>query len=76
MLHDDDLPFIEEPTIDEVSDLLRTLPEIRRSVALGPREEEGGLRSLLEQPEALLRARWRSAGTRSKRRAAHVLRAA
>jgi hypothetical protein len=76
MLHDDDLPFIEEPTIDDVSDLLRTLPEIRRSVALSPREEEGSLRSLLEQPEFMPRARWRSASTRSKKRAAHVLRAA
>ncbi len=76
MLHDDDFPFIEEPTIDEISDLLRTLPEIRRSVALGPREEEGSLRSLLEQPEALPRARRRSAGTRGKKRAAHGLRAA
>jgi len=76
MLHDDDLPFIEEPTIDEVSDLLRTLPEIRRSVALSPREEEGSLRSLLEQPEALLRARWGSASTHRRKRAARVLRAA
>ena len=76
MLHDDNLPFIEEPTIDAVSDLLRTLPEIRRSVALSPREEEGGLRALLERPEALPSARWRSAGTRSKRRAARVLHAA
>jgi hypothetical protein len=76
MLHDDDLPFIEEPTIDEVSDLLRTLPEIRQSISLSPRDEEGSLRSLLEQPEALPRARWRSAGTRSKKRAPPALRAA
>ena len=65
MLHYDDLPFIEELTIDE---LLRTLPEIRQSVRPHPRDEDVSLFSLLEQPEALPNARWRSASTKNRRR--------
>ena len=60
MLDHDDLAFIEEPPVDDVSDLLRALPEIRRR-ASHPRRDEGlGLHSLLERPEAQSKAWWRS----------------
>jgi len=61
MLDHDDLLFIEEPPVDDGSDLLWMLPEIRRR-ATPPRRDEGlGLRSLLERPEAQSKAWWRTA---------------
>ncbi len=52
MLDEDDLWLMDEP-----SELLRGLPEIRH--CLDPdRREEAGLRSVLERPEALSKA-WR-----------------
>ena len=60
MLADDDLWLMEEDAFEERSDLLRMMPEIRHY--LDPeRGEERGLRSLLEQPEALSKA-WRRRG--------------
>ena len=83
MLDPDDLWLTEEPPLDEPSELLTTMPEIRR--CLGPQgrdEEEAGLRSVLERPEALSKA-WRyhanapaRRASRAKRRTATELRAA
>ncbi len=74
----------EEMLLDEPSDLLLTMPEIRQLADPRRPEEQLGLRSILECPEALSRA-WRH-GTHAnrqhgalkvvKRDVAHALRAA
>ena len=63
MLTRDDMWLVEEPALDEPSDIL-AIPEIRRVVAREWRDEELGLRSLLERPEAMPRA-WREAVSHS-----------
>jgi len=68
MRHYDDLLFIEDPTIDDVSDLLQILPEIRQRVSRRRADDGVGLRSLLERPEALSKAWRRSARTRTRTR--------
>jgi hypothetical protein len=55
MLDQDDLWWLDEPPIDEHSELL-SIPEIRRHLAGDRRDDEVGLRSLLEHPEALAQA--------------------
>ncbi len=79
MLNQDDLWWMEEPLLDDPSDLLRMMPEIRNRLAPERRDDELGLRSLLEHPEALATRRWAappSPRPRGPRRQAAVLRAA
>jgi hypothetical protein len=82
MLDQDDLWLMEELPSDEASELLETMPEMRRYIDPARRQEERGLRSLLERPEALSRAWWRQSndGTRRSRklrgRASHARHAA
>jgi hypothetical protein len=71
----------EELPLDEPADMLRTIPEFRQWVDPESHDDELGLRSILEHPEALSRA-WRR-GARAKprlhrnvKRRADVLRAA
>lgn len=64
MLEQDVLWLMDELPIDEVEPI-ETLPEIRWH--LDPREE-GGLRSILERPEALSKAWRRHAGSRKRAR--------
>jgi hypothetical protein len=52
MLEQDDLWLLEEPPIDEPSELF-SIPEIRRHLVRDRRDEDIGLRGLLERPEAL-----------------------
>lgn len=65
----EDLSWIEELPPEEPSELLRTMPEMKHYLGPDP-EEEPGLRSLLEHPDALSRAWWRD-GKARKRRAKH-----
>lgn len=60
MLSEDDLWLMEELPGDEPAELLRTMPEIRQSLDPERTDEEIGLRSILEHPEALSKA-WRRA---------------
>jgi hypothetical protein len=48
----DDLWLMEEPLIDDPSELL-TIPELKRRVVSELRDDEIGLRALLERPERL-----------------------
>ena len=84
MLDKKDLWLMEEELpLDEPSDVLLTLPEIRQLVDPDRDEEELGLRAILDRPEALSRA-WRHCAdaeqhphtSKSARRHADVLRAA
>jgi predicted glycosyltransferase len=82
MLHEeDDLWLTEELPTEEPAELLRALPEIRQYFGPDQPEEEVGLRSILERPEALSKAWWREETTQRRRakhrkRHSHVLRAA
>lgn len=84
MLDQKHLWLMEEvSSLDEPSDLLRTMPEIRQLVAPDRHDDELGLRSILERPEALSKAWWHSAHAerhqrplKGVKRHAHVLRAA
>jgi hypothetical protein len=82
MFDQDDLWLMEELPIDEPSELLNTMPEIRQYLDPDRRDEEGGLRSILERPEALSKAWWRHANpherrtSKAKRRPVTTLRAA
>lgn len=71
----DDLWWMEELEADEPSDLLRTMPELRQyaSAPLDD-EEEVGLRSLLDVPEAQSKAWWRDANARKRHTAKNVKR--
>lgn len=51
MLTRDSSWLVEEPVLDEPADLL-TIPEIRQHIVHEPHDDEFGLRSLLEAPEA------------------------
>jgi hypothetical protein len=55
MLTKDELWLVEELSADEPPDLL-TIPEIRQYVAHDLRDDELGLWSLTERPEALSKA--------------------
>ena len=80
-LDQDDVWLVEELEADEPSDLLRTMPELRQYAAAPLDEEEVGLRSLLDVPEAQSKAWWRNANARKRHTATnmkrpHALRAA
>ena len=66
MLNQDDLWLMDELPIDEPSEVLKTMPEIRQYLDPDRRAEEHGLRSILERPEALSRAWWRNANGRMR----------
>ncbi len=83
MLHQNDLWLDEELPLDEPADVLRTMPEIRQLVDPDRHDDELGLRSVLEHPEALSKAWWHGAHaerhhrrSKSVKRLADVLRAA
>ena len=65
MLKPVDLSFMDEADEDP-AELLRALPEIRHEVAPAPADDDLGLRSLLERPEAFAHAWWRDQARRSK----------
>jgi hypothetical protein len=67
MLHEDDLFLLEEDPTDEPSDLL-TIPQVRHHVSHDHRDDELGLRSLLERPEALPVSLWGGAARKGKPR--------
>ena len=80
-LDQEDMWWVEELEADEPSDLLRTMPEFRQYAAAPLDEEEVGLRSLLDVPEAQSKAWWRNANARKRHMAKnmkrpHALRAA
>ena len=66
MLANDELWLVEEPPIDAPSDLL-TIPEVRDHVTHEHHDDELGLRSLLERPEALSKSWWRAERARRQR---------
>ena len=66
MLRPEDLSFVDE-AVDEPSELLKALPEIRQYAAPGPPEEDLGLRFLLERPETFAHSWWRDQASRSGR---------
>ena len=68
MLARNELWIVEDPPIDEPCDLL-TIPELKQHVShdLRLRDEELGLRSLLERPEALSNSWWRAEQVRTRR---------
>jgi hypothetical protein len=74
MLHhqDDDLWWLDEPPIDEPTELL-SIPEIRQHLVHDRHDDEVGLRSLLEHPDALAQA-WRSRSKAGSRRSKAVKR--
>ena len=49
MLKPDDFSFLDET--DDAAELLRALPEIRHNLEPAARDDELGLRALLEWPE-------------------------
>lgn len=62
MLDENDPWLLEaELPVEEPSDVLRTMPEMRQWMEPDVDDEELGLRSLLERPEVLSRAWRRSA---------------
>jgi len=80
MLDPNDLWLMEELPLDEPADVLLAMPEIRQLVSPDHGDEELGLRSILERPEALTQA-WRQSAHaerphRASKRPANVLRAA
>jgi len=64
MLKPVDLSFMDEAAEDPV-ELLRALPEISHEVAPAPADDDLGLRSLLERPEAFSHGWWRDQASRS-----------
>ena len=60
-----DLSFMDDATEEDAVELLRALPEIRHEVAPAPADDDLGLRSLLERPEAFDHAWWRDQASRS-----------
>lgn len=59
-----DLSFMDEAGEDP-AELLRALPEISHELAAAPADEDLGLRSLLELPDAFTHAWWRDQASRS-----------
>jgi hypothetical protein len=67
----------EELSLDERSDVLRTMPEIRQLLARDRQDDQLGLRSILERPELLSRSWWHTANLhRHRSRHLDALRAA
>jgi hypothetical protein len=69
MLRPEDLSFLDEEAVDEPSELLKALPELSHYVAPEPPDDDLGLRSLFERPEAFAQAWWRDQARRSGRNA-------
>jgi hypothetical protein len=67
MLRPTDPWFLDE-AVEDPTDLVKMLPEIRQYLVPPPPGEELGLRSLLEQPHHLGRARWRQQASKSQRK--------
>jgi predicted glycosyltransferase len=67
MLDQDDLWLMEELPTDDPAELLRTMPEIRQVLDPDRRDEEIGIRSILDRPEALSKAWWRHANAHQRR---------
>ena len=65
MLDKDDLWLLDEAALDEPADPF-AMPEIREHLVRDRRDDEVGLRALLEHPEALSKA-WRRPGSSRKR---------
>lgn len=59
-----DMAFIEEEA-DDPAELLKALPELRYDVASTHADDDLGLRSLLEHPEAFTHPWWRDQASRS-----------
>ncbi len=57
----------EEIPLDEPSELLLTMPEIRQLFDPDPPDEQLGLRSILDRPETLSKA-WRKSTHSARRR--------
>jgi hypothetical protein len=55
MLRPEDDPWFLDEDVDEFVEALKALPEIRQQLMPAPREDELGLRSLLERPDTLAR---------------------
>lgn len=77
LLLDDLWLMDDEPSIDEPSEVLRAIPGMRKWIDLD-RDEQLGLRAILEQPEVLSRTWRRTAQTGPHRAKRHgdALRAA
>jgi hypothetical protein len=60
-----DLSFMDEAAEEDPAELLEALPAIRQEVAPARVEDDLGLRSLLERPEAFAHAWWRDQASRS-----------
>jgi hypothetical protein len=67
MLRPEDLTFLDDEAVDEPSELLKALPEIGQYITPAPPEDDLGLRSLLERPEAFAHAWWRDQARKSGR---------
>jgi hypothetical protein len=65
MLRPTDPWFLDE-AVEDPTDLVQVLPEIRQYLAPPPPEEELGLRSLLEQPGHFTHAWWRAQAGKSR----------
>ena len=79
MLDQDDLWLMDDDlSLDEPSDVLQTMPEIRQLLDPDRQDDQLGLRSVLERPEVLSESWRRTANARPHRakRHADVLRAA
>lgn len=68
MLKPVDLSFMDETAEEDPAELLNVMPEIRQEVAPAPADDDLGLRSLLERPEAFSHAWWRDQAGRSNSR--------
>ncbi len=74
MLDQDDLWLLdEELSVDEPSDVLQTMPEIRQLLDPDRHDDELGLRSILDRPETLSKAWWRSAHTERRHRPSKIV---
>ncbi|HVY26186.1 MAG TPA: hypothetical protein VHB79_06520 [Polyangiaceae bacterium] len=73
MLRPDD-PWLLDDPVEGAGDLFRVLPEMRPYLAQSPQDDDLGLRSLLEQPEALAHSWWRNQASKSARTSAGSLR--
>jgi len=73
MLRPDD-PWFQAEAVDESGELLKAMPEIRQYVVSAQREEDLGLRALLEQPDIFSHGWWREQASKSGRTSAPALR--
>jgi hypothetical protein len=74
LLDPNDLWLMEEDIpLDEPSELLLTMPEIRQLVDPDRPDEQLGLRSILDRPETLSKAWWKSAHAERRHRASKTV---